>query len=98
MVLKSRMYKKCELEKISQVWKVANLLIISSIWKIETKNFNSNPCFLNLVKLVEISLAALLLNYVNVGRRQAIEAIISGLANLLLENYQKIYMIFNILK
>ena len=56
------------------------------------------PMLLNLVKLVEISLAALLLNYVNVGRRQAIEAIISGLANLLLENYQKIYMIFNILK
>ena len=95
MVLKSRMYKKCELE-------IANLLIISSIWIIETKNFNSNPCFFNLVKLVEISLAVLLLNYVNVGRRQAIEAIINGLANLLLENasenYQKIYMIFNILK
>ena len=49
------------------------ILIWSSFRKIETENFNSDPCFFNLVKLGTISLAAHFLNCAHIGRSQLIE-------------------------
>ena len=71
--------------KISQSSKVATFLdIILLIWlsfvKIETKNFNSDPCFFNLVKLGTISPAAHFINCVHIGKSQKKAAIIRGLS------------------
>ena len=47
----------------------------------ETKNFNSDPCFFKLVKLGTISPAADFLNCVDIVRSQTIAAIIRGLSS-----------------
>ena len=70
---------------MSQFSKVATfldfiLLIWLSLPKIETKNFNSDPCFFNLVKLGTISPAAYFINCVHIGRSQ-MAAIICGLSS-----------------
>ena len=57
------------------------ILIWWSFLKIETKNFNSDPCFFKLVKLGTISPAAHFLNYVHIGRSQTIAAIVHGLSS-----------------
>ena len=57
------------------------LLIWLSFSKIETKNFNSDPCFFNLVKLGTISPAAHFINCVHIGRSQKMAAIIRGLSS-----------------
>ena len=57
------------------------ILIWWSFPKIETKNFNSGPCFFKLVKLGTISPAAHFLNCVHIGRSQTISAIICGLSS-----------------
>ena len=56
------------------------ILIWWSFPKIETKSFNSGPCFFKLVKLGTISPAAHFLNWVHIGRNQTIAAIICGLS------------------
>ena len=50
-------------------------LIFSNLQKINTKNFNSDPCFFNIVTLGTISPVAHFLLCVNIGRRQTIEAV-----------------------
>ena len=60
------------------------ILIWWSFPKIETKNFNSDPCFFKLVKLGTISPAAHFLNCVHIGRRQTIAAM--AFVGFLLEN------------
>ena len=55
------------------------ILIWWSFSKIETKNFNSGPCFFKLVKLGTILPDAHFLNCVHIGRSQTIAAIICGL-------------------
>ena len=57
------------------------ILIWWSFPKIETKNFNSGPCFFKLVKLGTISLTAHFLNCVHIRRSQTIAAIICGLSS-----------------
>ena len=52
----------------------------------ETKNFNSDPCFFNLVKLGTISPAAHFVNGVHVGRSHAIASVIRVVSKFLLEN------------
>ena len=57
------------------------ILIWWSFPKIETKNFNSGPCFFKLVKLGTISPAANFPNCVHIGRSQTIAALICGLSS-----------------
>ena len=57
------------------------ILIWCSFPKIETKSFNSGPCFFKLVKLGTISPAAHFLNWVHIGRNQTIATIIYGLSS-----------------
>ena len=81
-----RMRNSQQLKKISQFSKVATfldfiLLIRLSFPKIETNNFNSDPCFFNLVKLGTTSPAAHLINCVDIGRSQKMTGIIRGLSS-----------------
>ena len=62
------------------------ILIWLSFWEMETKNFNSDPCFFNLVKLGTISPAAHFVNCVHVGRSHAIASVIRVVSKFLLEN------------
>ena len=55
-----------------------HILIWWSFPEIETKNFNSDPCFLKLLKMGTISPAAHFLNFEHIGRSQTIAAIICG--------------------
>ena len=57
------------------------ILISWSFPKIETKNFNSDPCFFKLVQLGTISPAAHFLNCVHMGRTQTIVIIIRWLSS-----------------
>ena len=57
------------------------ILIWWSFPKIETKNFNSGPCFFKLVKLATMLPAAHFLNCVHSGRSQTIAVIICGLSS-----------------
>ena len=62
------------------------ILIFSSLWKIEARNFNSDPRFLNLIKLGRISPATYFINCENIGRSHMIEVLICDLSQVLLEN------------
>ena len=62
------------------------ILIWSILRKIETKNFNSDPYFFNLVKPGTILPATPFLNCVHIGRSQATAAIIRWVSKFLLEN------------
>ena len=57
------------------------ILIRLSFLNIETKNFNSQPHFFNLVKLGTISPAVYFINCVHIGESQRMAAIILGLSS-----------------